>query len=162
MARTYTGLPHPHRLYIYTLVSHSISPMIQQYKLRGEIFIGLATLFSYVLTAPTPLATPTPSQVCRSDGAHLRTRQFSRFKSSSTPYLIFSPLKVGQINTSSVPRGIAMVCHMSRPGFAINEPTWLCPGKSEHVTIWVRSMTKVEPSAITSPLFQANLGSRTG
>lgn len=69
----------------------------------------------FVRTPASPsLATPTPSQVCRSYGAHLRTRQFSRFESSSAHYLIFFSLKVGQINTSSVPRGISMVCHLSR------------------------------------------------
>jgi hypothetical protein len=47
--------PPPPCLYIYTLVLHTMSRMIQQYKLRGEICIGLATLFSYVLPRP-PLA----------------------------------------------------------------------------------------------------------
>ena len=64
--------------------------------------------------ASRPLAILTHSQICRSHGAHLRTRQFSRFKSSSALYFTFSSPKVGQINTSSVPRGIAMVCHLSR------------------------------------------------
>src|ERR1700733_3649934 len=49
IARTYTGLLPPPRLYIYTLGFHTISTMIQQYKLRGEICVGFATLFSYVL-----------------------------------------------------------------------------------------------------------------
>ena len=41
-----------------------------------------------------------------------------------------------------------MVCHLSCSQIIINEPTLLCPGKSKHVTIWVRLMAKVE----TSPL----------
>lgn len=34
---------------------------------------------------------------------------------SFASYLISSSLKVGQINTSSVPRGIAMVCYVLHP-----------------------------------------------
>src|SRR5450432_2521536 len=51
--QAYTGLLPPPRLYIYTLVFHTISIMMfQQYKLRGEICVGFATVFSYVLPCP--------------------------------------------------------------------------------------------------------------
>jgi hypothetical protein len=49
-ARTYTGPPpSAPPVHLYPLVFHTISTMIQQYKLRGEICVGFATLFSYVL-----------------------------------------------------------------------------------------------------------------
>lgn len=112
----YRPSPSP-RLSIDTLAFPHI-PMIYErpYKIRGDICIGFASIFSYVLPAFPRLATPTPSQLCGSHAAHLRTRQCSRLKSSFAPYLIFYSLKVGQTSTSSVPRGIAMVfmCHASR------------------------------------------------
>jgi len=76
------------RLSIYTPPFHILSCMIrqQQYKLRGEICIGVATLFSF----------------------------------AAVMLLIF--VHVGQINTSSVPRGIAMAkINVSQYGQALEK-----------------------------------------
>ena len=87
---TYTGLLPPPRLSIDTL-AFPLYIMIHErpYKIRGDICIGVASIFSYVLPASPRLATPTPSQLCGSHAAHLRTRQRSRLKSSSAPILSF-------------------------------------------------------------------------
>jgi hypothetical protein len=115
IARTYTGHPpSAPPVHLYPRFPHYIPHEDPTVQAQGGDMHRLRYHFFVRTPASPPLATPTPSQVCRSHAAHLRTRQFSRFKSSSVPYLIFSSLKVGQINTSSVPRGIAMVCHLSR------------------------------------------------
>lgn len=67
-------------------------------------------IFVRIFNCVPRLAIANPIQFCGSYATHLCTRQFS-LGSSFASYLIFSYLKVGQINTSSVPRGIAMVCH---------------------------------------------------
>ena len=52
--------------------------MIQQYKLRGEICIGFASLFSYVFLRQSHLPLNLSSfQLCRGPPPHIRTRQFS-------------------------------------------------------------------------------------
>ena len=119
-------------------------------------------VFVRVFTAFLVLAIANPIQLCRSYATHLCTRQFS-LGSSFASYLIFSSLKIGQINTSSVPRGIAMVCHDSYL-FAFNmvELALICPGEDECVAIWVSFMTKVKLSTVTSHLFQTNVSSRVG
>jgi hypothetical protein len=114
----YTGIyrppPSAPPVHLYPRFPHYIHHDVPTVQAQGGDMRRLRYRFFVRTPLSPPLATPTPSQVCRSHAAHLRTRQFSRFKSSSAPYLIFSSLKVGQINTSSVPHGIAMVCHMSR------------------------------------------------
>jgi hypothetical protein len=115
LARTYTGHPpSAPPVHLYPRFPHYIHHDDPKLQAQGGDMHRLRYHFFVRAPASPRLATPTPSQVCRSHAAHLRTRQFSRFKSSSGPNLIFSSLKVGQINTSSVPRGIAMVCHLSR------------------------------------------------
>jgi hypothetical protein len=134
-----------------------MAPILQQVKLRGEICVGFATLFSYVFSLRPRLAIANPIQLCGGYATHLCTRQFS-LGSSFASYLIFSSLKVGQINTSSVPRGIAMVCHDSRlSAFNMVELALVCPGKDECVAIWVSFVTKVKLSTVTSHLSQTNV-----
>lgn len=93
IARTYTGLlPPAPPVHLYPRFPHYIhhdAPTVQAQ--GGDIH---RPRYHFFVRAPAfpPLATLNLSQVCRSDAAHLRTRQFSRFNSSSAPYLIFPSL----------------------------------------------------------------------
>ena len=48
------------------------------------------------------------------------------------------------------------------PQLSINEPTLVCPGKSERVTIWVRFMTKLETSPLSHITFRQTLARGLG
>lgn len=153
----YTGILRPELpVHLYPRFSHH-GPHVSAIQVKRRDMRRICyPIFVRIFNCVPRLAIANPIQFCGSYATHLCTRQFS-LGSSFASYLIFSYLKVGQINTSSVPRGIAMVCHDSYPSaFNLVESTLVCPGKDECVAIRVSFATKL--SAITSPLFQTNVG----
>jgi len=122
---------------------------------RHRLFVRTLSAFLVCRRQPHPAL----RQLCCSSSY----TSVSHLRSSFASYLIFSSLKVGQINTSSVPRGIAMVCYVSRLSASnILELALVCPGKDECVAIWVSFVSKVELSAFPHLTFRQSLAQGSG